>query len=494
MTALTQAEQLIEISKCDDSPAYFINNYVKIYDATLREWIPFTLWPEQSETLDKIHAEQLVIVLKARQLGLTWLALSYALWLMIFRPISEIGIFSRREKEAFYLLGEERMRGMFEYLPDWLQAGYSHAVDSSSVWKLNTGSTTRAFPTSAGDSYTFTYVIVDEADLAPDLEGLFTAVKPTIDGGGKMNLIGRSDKKKPNSYFKRIYKAAKLKKNNWTAIFLPWFVRPDRTDQWYEERKADAIQNDGTLDNLYEQYPATDKQALTAKSLDKRIPPAFLDRCYVELEPMFENPEDSPTIPGLEIYKAPNKKPLDIDSDGYPVYTEYVIGADPAEGNPNSDDSAATVIDALTGEEMAVIVGKIEPTVFASYIDLLGEYYNEAFVMVERNNHGHTVIAWLLDYSDLALLEGHDKAPRGGGRKKYGWLSSSKGKALMYNEVTDAFKDEDTELHSFLTYTQLASIEGATLLAPAGEKDDRADSFALAIVGANRVANAWLLG
>lgn len=35
-------------------------------------------------------------------------------------------------------------------------------------------------------------------------------------------------------------------------------------------------------------------------------------------------------------------------------------------------------------------------------------------------------------------------------------------------------------LHSFATYTQLASVDGSTLRAPAGQHDDRADAFALA--------------
>ena len=41
-------------------------------------------------------------------------------------------------------------------------------------------------------------------------------------------------------------------------------------------------------------------------------------------------------------------------------------------------------------------------------------------------------------------------------------------------------------LHSFGTLAQLAALEGATLRAPAGEADDRADSYALALAGVRR--------
>lgn len=43
-------------------------------------------------------------------------------------------------------------------------------------------------------------------------------------------------------------------------------------------------------------------------------------------------------------------------------------------------------------------------------------------------------------------------------------------------------------LHSFMTFTQLASIEGSTLRAPEGERDDRADSYALGLAGDSTTA------
>ena len=76
-----------------------------------------------------------------------------------------------------------------------------------------------------------------------------------------------------------------------------------------------------------------------------------------------------------------------------------------------------------TGEEVAVLAGKFEPSVFASHIDAVGRWYNDAHVLVERNNHGHAVLLWLRDHSPLLWLPGHD------GRA--GWLSNSKGKALL---------------------------------------------------------------
>ena len=58
--------------------------------------------------------------------------------------------------------------------------------------------------------------------------------------------------------------------------------------------------------------------------------------------------------------------------------------------------------------------------------------------------------------------------------------------AELYDACADAFRNTETVLHSFATFTQLASIEGATLRAPEGEHDDRADSYALACVAMSR--------
>ena len=168
-----------------------------------------------------------------------------------------------------------------------------------------------------------------------------------------------------------------------------------------------------------------------------------------------------PAINGFDVYRLPEPSGC------------YVIGADPAEGNPNSDASALVVLNQHTGEECASLAGQFDPTVFAMHIDAVGQWYNRATVMVERGNHGHAVIMWLHEHSYLEILKGHDDKP--------GWLSSMKGKALLYTAAADAFREQETILHSFATFVQLSSIEGNTLRAPDGQHDDRADAYALAL-------------
>jgi hypothetical protein len=105
---------------------------------------------------------------------------------------------------------------------------------------------------------------------------------------------------------------------------------------------------------------------------------------------------------------------------------------------------------------------------------------------VERNNHGHAVLLWLRAHGmGIHRLPGHDG--------KEGWLSSALGKTQLYDTCADAFKNAEVTLHSFATFTQLASIDGSTLRALEGQHDDRADAFALACVARTvRKKVAWI--
>jgi hypothetical protein len=403
-----------------------------------------------------------VIILKARQLGMSWLVLAFILWLMLFYPVATVLIFSRRDNEAVDLL-TERLRGMYDRLPPWLQSR-EITVDAAHEWAIFNGSRALAFPTTAGDSYTGTIAFVDEADLVPDLNKLLRSVKPTIDANGRLVLLSRVDKSKPNSLFKKLYRQAKQSDSEYFPIFLPWYARPDRTTEWYEEEKRATVEQTGSTDYIHEQYPETDAQALSARVLDKRINPEWIEACTDAKNPLPSRalPEDSPSIPQLFIYQLPLR--------GH----AYVIGADPAEGKSGSNESAAVVLNKTTGEQVAELAGRIEMSVFASHLNEIAVFYNGAEINVERNNHGHTVLLWLRDNSRMPVCKGEDGNP--------GWDTKSKSKAFMYSKTADAFRLKKTAVHSETTAYQLGTIEASTLSAPEGLLDDRATAYGLALL------------
>lgn len=453
-----------ELIRCKLSPAYFINAHCKIYDNVTTRWLPFTLWPEQTRSLEVIDRERLVVILKARQLGMSWLCLGYILHSMIFRPIAKPLVFSRTEEDAMYLLGDERLRGMFKQLPDWMKQimDATSVGDASRTWELTNGSVAHAFPPNRGDSYTGTIALADEFDLltAKEQSQLLRSVKPTVDAGAKFIMLSRVDKQNTDSVFKKTFVGAEAGKNGWAPIFLSCFARPDRDEAWYERQEQEAQSFESPKDYLWEQYPRSSAEALAPKALDKRIPAEWLLQCYEAMEPLDDY--DGPALGGLEVYRVPEPG------------RRYIAAGDPAEGNPSSDHSALAVLDAVTGEEVAAMAGLYQPAVFAEYLDEIGKWYNNAALLVERNNHGAAVILWLQEHSELELLCGIDGKP--------GWLTTNKSKAIMYAACAMAFRDKTVTLHSFATYNQLASIDGNKLEAPKPLKDDRATSFALAVV------------
>jgi len=483
--------QLVEAVKCRNEPPYFVHNYVSIYDKVDKRWIPFHLWRMQYWALLDLHRYPQNVILKARQEGFSWLALAYnGLWKMLFRAIAKVGVFSKRDDEAVYMLGDERMKGMYLRLPPFLQAA-SIVKSDGHTFALSNGSVARAFPTTGGDAYAMTDVILDEFDLVPDQNALMRAVKPTIDGGGSMTIVSRVDKDRPKTEFKQLYRGASSKAtvewdpeqpgrlrirrevregNGWNAIFCPWYAHPGRDEAWYAREKAETLDRTGSLDDLHEQYPATEEEALAARTLNKRISFEWLKRCYDKRTPLnIDEVAGAPAIPGLEVYKAPEQ--------GH----RYGVGVDPAEGNPTSDDSAIEVLDLENGEQVCVLAGKFEPSTTAYYAHRLGQWYNNAPLMVERNNHGHAVLLWLKDNSPLKVMVGTDRRP--------GWLDTTSGKAMLYDNGADHFHDGTTIVHSETSYLQIASIEGSTLKAPEGEHDDRSVAYMLALLIVKRKPN-----
>ncbi|MBS1806354.1 MAG: terminase [Acidobacteria bacterium] len=74
----------------------------------------------------------------------------------------------------------------------------------------------------------------------------------------------------------------------------------------------------------------------------------------------------------------------------------YVIGVDPAGGGSEGDYTAAEVIEAESGLQCAEFASHMGGLETARFLNELGREYNDAWLAVERNNHGHGVL-WLLE-------------------------------------------------------------------------------------------------
>lgn len=473
---------------------YFIYKWVKIFDQTKKEWIPFKLWDGQWGLLDTILTNGRVCVLKGRQLGITWMCLSIALWLIIYRPGISIGLYSMREEEAMDLL--RKLRGMFEQLPSWMTEHLTQMERKGTLWTFSNKTEIRALSTSSGDSYQFGFAVVDEADLVPDLDTLLTRLKPALNSvrNSILALISRVDKTRPKSEFKKIYRLGKLNIRNpdrrwedWVSRFLPYFTNPNITQEWYEGEKAQQMQAYKHLDDLYTSYPGSDVEALAPSTSNKRIMRAWVIGAYERLDPLAESQylvSELIHAEFLKVYKLPEQG------------RSYIIGSDCSEGLPTSDNAVSVVVDKETGEECASLIATMTPRDQAWDTWKLSEYYNDAWILAERNNHGHAMIVKLDDHG-APIMEGPDE--------RWGYNTSTQSKIYLYTQLAETFKQVVQEkerweelleegqikeaqivpplVHTAQIADEIMGVERLSLKAPPGEMDDCAVAFAMAQMG-----------
>ena len=255
-------------------PEYCIEQYIRIEDvdqSTGSLDVPFALWPAQKKVLHDFINERLNVVLKARQLGLTWLALAFAVWCMIFTPGFQIVALSKREDpDAKELV--RRIIFILRHLPSWLiqettkdnkdNPGLKWTSTTMSVTILHPGAPSvfqsMAASADSGRSFTANLVILDEWAFQQWAREIWAAAYPTVNRptGGK--VIGLSTAKRM-TLFEEIYKKAKAKVNTFNAIFLPWHTDPRRTKSWYEQTKKDLGEH-----TTKAEYPNTPEEAFEA--------------------------------------------------------------------------------------------------------------------------------------------------------------------------------------------------------------------------------------
>lgn len=243
----------------------FIEAFVKIEDKDAPGVVvPFTLWPMQRELVAQLQEHRLSVILKARQLGISWLVLAFAASEMLGKEGYTVIALSRTEEEAKELV--RRMEVIFANMPELIappekkRAGVpwyeKKALEISVHWPGGLLSVFKGFPSapSAARSFTANLIVFDEWAFQQWADEIWTAGFPTVNRptGGK--VIGLSSIER-GSFFEEVFCGAPG--NGFHPIFLPWNADPRRDAQWYAATRA-------TLgDLIMQEYPASIEEALT---------------------------------------------------------------------------------------------------------------------------------------------------------------------------------------------------------------------------------------
>ncbi len=269
--AAAKVEAIIRTARFDK--AFFIEEFVRIEDKDAPEpMVPFALWPKQKEALEAFDKYKLTITLKARQLGMSWLALAYAVHGLVFQPGYSVVALSKREDEAKELV--RRVKLILEYLPPFiirkkdknLPEGYDGPTwDATTTYiqiyhpesKVPSMFTSFTSSPDSARSFTASLVILDEWAFQMYAQEIWAAAYPVINRptGGK--VIGISTAK-IGSFFEDVWKKAMKGRNNFHPIFLPWYSDPRRSQKWYEDTKEELPAS------YLQEYPATPEEAFSA--------------------------------------------------------------------------------------------------------------------------------------------------------------------------------------------------------------------------------------
>ena len=154
----------------------------------------------------------------------------------------------------------------------------------------------------------------------------------------------------------------------------------------------------------------------------------------------------------------------------------YLVAVDPAGGGSAGDYSAAQVLEMETGLQCAEFAGHIGGLELARLVSGLAAEYNQAWLVVERNNHGSGVLAYLHQSCRYARVYEQDGQP--------GWLTTSMSRPAALGRLGAALVDAPERFQSrkFLaecrSFVRLA--KGGTGAQP-GTHDDRVMAMAIAL-------------
>jgi hypothetical protein len=443
---------------------------------------PFKLWPAQVALAGVLQRERLVQILKARQLGISWLVCADKLRKCLELPNRLVLLLSKGQREANEML--RRIRVMYRRLPPWLKRylpGVDPGRDNKSELGFTNGSVVYSLPASesSGVSFTASDVVIDEAAHLSDGGPLYANVKPAIDDGGPdAQMVVLSTANGLGDFFHRLWAKSVSGESGFRPVFLPWWARPGRDRAWYDRKVAESDEPALVPQN----YPANATEAfvssgrmrydpawVAAQAANARQPvpaaawPASLyaRKGWPGLPPG-ALPATLADVPRLRVYAAPEP------GRRYAVAADVAEGKDPT-GSNEPDYSAAVVADRDTGEEVASLHGRWEPDVFAVYLMAVSEPYNRAPVVVERNNHGHAVLATFrnLHFPAERVGLGHDGAR--------GWLTNGVTKPRGEDLLASALRQGLVAVRTAAAVGEMqvySVLKNGSTGAPAGFHDD----------------------
>jgi hypothetical protein len=409
------------------------------------------------------------LVLKGRQQGFTSFITAYQLANSIISK-NFSGFTLADSGDNTNTIFEDKAKYIYNHLPDALKPTEKynnrrefHFEKLNSRWRVNTAGNKEV-----GRSKTINFFHGSEAAFWDSINNIMSGLGEALTKDSIQILETTAN---GLNEYKDIWDDAENGDNNWDPKFYAWWLTPEYRlpfeDMEREEQFKSDVENNVTefhrklnhlltyeglewsqlywyfgkwkdlKDKLPQEYPCTAEEAFLASGrprFDITTLMEYLKHCIPGTVGYLEGKSSSSKFindekANLEVWKFPEKG------------KEYFIGVDVAKGKEGGDYSCATVWDD-DKDLVAMWHGHIDPDKLGEPILIqLGNWYNEAMIAVEENNHGlSTINAMKYDYDNLYKRTTHDKITDEE-KKELGWWTSIKTKPLMIDNMAKLIRE-----------------------------------------------------
>ena len=173
----------------------------------------------------------------------------------------------------------------------------------------------------------------------------------------------------------------------------------------------------------------------------------------------------------IKIYQVPN----------VPGFTEYCIGGDTA--GEGSDYFTGHVLDAKTGQQVAVLRQQFDADQYAKQMYCLGKYYKDALIGIEANFDSYPIMELQrLGYPKQYAREAQDTYT-GKTEKRFGFKTTSLTRPTIISKLIEIVREHCETICDKETLEELLTIvrnEKGRIEAPQGGHDDMMMGLAIA--------------
>jgi len=494
--------------------ARFITDYCWMLDQEGGDPIPFDLWEPQREALKAFDDHRHLIVLKTRRLGFSWLADAYCLHTAMWT--SNVNILFRSIGREEATEQHDRLKFMYDHLPDWMQDRVQLGSTTGrklkrndSISQFSNGSAVRMLASTKRKGHGSTPKILFWDEQARDVNAAaaYGALKAAVGAKSSTKIIIVSTSDGPGNLYHKLWLGAVKKDNTFHPLFFPASRHPDYSEEFLAAEKREYEAN-GELEQFYYAYPMTPAQAFAASS---KCP--FPSGAIDIRRPHTRDPKAKGEVDGgkfvksergrLVVWQGPIREMRDPRTNKLLQRAhDYAIGVDVAEGLANGDFSAFVVLDVTTNRVVARFRGKVAPESYADPIEECARWYNDALVGVEMNKFDTVVQDLKLSYDNLFMRERRDK-PWNEPTLELGWYTSAQSKKRIVKTIRAAllgikqYEGHPIDIPDELMLDELSTFQEdgkGGYNAPKGEYDDTVIALGIALCIADQMTEVVGLG